>query len=145
MKETVGTQLKIHKPVWEKVLEHVRQSYPHECCGVLVGSSYDNKEVVDYRIIPNLNKERARDRYIMDPAVWNRVDAELRKNKLEILGIYHSHPDHPSRPSEFDREHAWPVYSYVVIACEKGTKTLAQSWVINEETEHFEEEKLTII
>lgn len=137
--------LKVQKPVMEKILDHVRETYPHECCGLMVGDSYDSKEVKDYRIIPNINKERANDRYIMDPHVFNKVDEELREKKLEILGIYHSHPDHPSRPSEFDRAHAWPIYSYVVIACEKGKKTQAQSWVINESTEQFEEEPLEII
>ena len=137
--------LKVERPVMEKILEHVRQTYPHECCGLMVGNGSLSKEVIDYRIIPNINHDRAHDRYIMDPKVFNQIDGELREKKLEILGIYHSHPDHPSRPSEFDREHAWPIYSYVVIACEKGVKTQAQSWVINEESAHFEEEKLEII
>ena len=142
--------LKIHRGVMKKILEHVTQTYPHECCGLMVGESYKNKEVTDYRVIPNINKDRAHDRYIMDPKVFNEVDKELRGKKLEILGIYHSHPDHPSRPSEFDRARAeeimaHEVYSYVVIACEKGVKTQAQSWVLREATNHFEEEELVII
>lgn len=142
--------IKIHRGVLEKVLDHVKQTYPHECCGLLVGESYDTREVTDYRVIPNINEERAHDRYVMDPKVWNEVDKELRDKKLEILGIYHSHPDHPSRPSEFDREHAaaifaHEVYSYLVVACEKGVKTQAQSWILREKDERFEEEEIEII
>ncbi len=142
--------VKIKKEVMDQILDHVKASYPHECCGLMVGESYDNKEVIDYRIIPNINKERAHDRYVMDPKVWNQVDQDLREKKLEILGIVHSHPDHPSVPSEFDREHAaaifaHEVYSYVVVACEKGEKTKAQSWILKETTEKFEEEEIVII
>lgn len=142
--------IKIQRAVMGKILEHVKKTYPHECCGLMVGKSYDNKEVIDSRMIPNINTKRARDRYVMDPKVWNKVDKELREKKLEILGIYHSHPDHPSRPSEFDREHAaaifaHEVYSYVVIACEKGEKTKAQSWILRETTEQFEEEEIILV
>ena len=147
---TVKLELKIHKKVMDQILELVKKSYPHECCGLLVGKSLEKMEVTEIRPIPNINLERARDRYVMDPKVWMQVDRELSEKKLQMLGTYHSHPDHPSVPSEFDREHAagifaHEVFSYIVVACEKGAKTWAQSWMLREATNKFEEEKLTII
>ncbi|OIO61240.1 MAG: hypothetical protein COX57_07525 [Alphaproteobacteria bacterium CG_4_10_14_0_2_um_filter_63_37] len=98
----------------QKVMqEQAEQTYPHECCGLLVGRS--SKGVIEaFQACPvdNLNNERAHDRFDLDPQGFQRVDRQARAEKLEIVGVYHSHPDHPARPSETDRQSAWEGYAY---------------------------------
>ena len=100
----------------------------------------ENQTVHAFRICKNLNKERARDRYDMDPLDMLRAQREFENSPWDIIGIYHSHPDHPSRPSQTDTDRAWPNYSYVIISVQKGTVASAQSWVLNEGEKKFYEE-----
>lgn len=128
--------------VLREIYDHTEASYPNECCGLMVGSMGKDKVVHTFRICKNLNKERAHDRYDMDPLDMLRVEREFEKSPLEIVGIYHSHPDHPSKPSQTDTDRAWPDYSYVIISVQKGTVASAQSWVLNEGERKFYEEPL---
>ena len=128
--------------VLRQIYDHTEASYPNECCGLMVGSMGKDKVVHTFRTCKNLNKERAHDRYDMDPLDMLRVEREFEKSPLEIVGIYHSHPDHPSKPSQTDTDRAWPDYSYVIISVQKGTVASAQSWVLNEGERKFYEEPL---
>ena len=122
---------------------HVKKAYPHECCGLLIGKDKGgNKEVVETCLLTNLNKERANDRYEVDPKEYMKYDQDAGKKKLSIIGIYHSHPDHPSRPSEFDASRAWEWYSYMIIAIANGTEFEIKSWVFNESEKIFNEEEI---
>ncbi len=132
----------------EDIYCHVRQAYPHECCGVLSGKNNPCKEVLASYAVTNLNAERAHDRYELDPLQFQRIDDRVQKMGWEILGIYHSHPDHPCAPSETDTQRAWDLhpylegYSYFIIAVQGGDTTLeVKSWVMNEQGT-FEEEKI---
>jgi len=125
-----------------RVYDHTEASYPHECCGLMIGAIGENKEVHAFRTCKNLNTERAHDRYDMDPLDMLRVEREFENSPWDIIGIYHSHPDHPSRPSQTDTDRAWPAYSYVIISVQKGTVATAQSWVLNEGERKFYEEPL---
>ncbi|MCA8916395.1 MAG: M67 family metallopeptidase [Planctomycetes bacterium] len=102
---------------------HAVETYPHECCGVIVGPSTKlgtgRVGTAAYRT-GNLNTERAHDRFTLDPKDYMRVDKQARAAGLDIIGIYHSHPDHPAQPSETDRAAAWEGYSYVIVAVNKG-------------------------
>lgn len=99
----------------ERLEKWVRAGYPHETCGILVGRVQDGRVQVE-RVLQarNLNAERARDRYELDPAALVQADLEARAAELEVVGFWHSHPDHPARPSETDRQQAWEGYSYVI-------------------------------
>ena len=100
---------------------HAVETYPHECCGVIVGRVNGNgREAVEAHRTGNLNTERAHDRFDLDPKDFNRIDVEARENGLDIIGIYHSHPDHPAKPSETDLAAAWPGYSYIIVAVNQG-------------------------
>jgi proteasome lid subunit RPN8/RPN11 len=90
-------------------------AYPDEGCGVLVGRRVDGRVQI-HRVTSarNLNEERSRDRYVMDPGDIVRADREARVDGLDIVGFWHSHPDHPARPSQFDTDHAWAEYVYVI-------------------------------
>lgn len=101
--------------------DHAVSSYPHECCGVLVGRvEGESRIAVEAARTGNLNTTRAHDRFELDPKDYMRIDLAARKRGLDIVGIYHSHPDHPARPSETDLKAAWEGYSYVIVAVNKG-------------------------
>ena len=125
-----------------EIYDHTQTSYPYECCGLMIGTMGQNKIVHAFRRCKNLNTERAHDRYDMDPLDMLRVEREFENSPWQIIGIYHSHPDHPSRPSQTDTDRAWPDYSYVIISVHKGTVAGAQSWVLNEVEKKFDEEPL---
>ena len=103
------------------------RAYPGECCGVLAGQPGEIKEV--RRLLPVVNR-RADDphRYLIAPEDLQRVEAEIRQANFEVLGFYHSHPDHPAAPSSFDAEHAWPWYSYLIVRVDRGRAVEATSW-----------------
>jgi proteasome lid subunit RPN8/RPN11 len=88
-------------------------AYPQEGCGVLVGSAGEVATVVSVTAGANL-APRTRDRYELDPLEILRAEREARAAGLEVLGFWHSHPDHPAVPSRFDTERAWPDYLYVI-------------------------------
>ena len=136
--------ISIPAPLLRQIYDHTEASYPNECCGVMIGTACKDKHhtVHAFRTCKNLNKERSRDRYDMDPLDMLRAEWEFEKSLWEIIGIYHSHPDHPSRPSQTDTDRAWPEYSYVIISVLKGTVASAQSWVLNEGERKFYEEPL---
>ena len=130
-----------------QIYDHTEASYPYECCGVMIGTSGNPSVVHAFRPCKNLNTERARDRYDMDPQDQLRAEQEFRNSPWEIIGIYHSHPDHPSRPSQTDTDRAWPGYSYVIISVQKGKVASTNSWalkVLNESEREFEEELLVV-
>ena len=125
------------------IKDYVRKAYPNECCGLLAGRETGIKKVViEVHPLTNLNKDRANDRYEIDPVEYMEVDRAVAMKKLSIIGIYHSHPDHPSRPSEFDASRAWEGYSYIIVAIANGEEFEVKSWIFNESTKTFEEEKI---
>ena len=103
------------------------RAYPAECCGVLAGRPGENREVI--RFMPVVNR-RTDDphRYLISPDDLRRAEAEVREAGLEVLGFYHSHPDHPAVPSAFDAEHAWPWYSYIIVRVDRGRAAEVSSW-----------------
>lgn len=125
------------------------QGYPHEACGLLLGRLEGGaRRVVEARPAGNLNKERAADRYDLDPADYRRIDEDARRRGLSVLGVYHSHPDHPSAPSETDRARAAEVWgpfeswSYVILEVAKGQVASWRSWVLKDEA--FGEEEVRV-
>lgn len=137
------------------------EGYPNECCGVLLGVGRDGlKEVREVQPLPNLrgkseraeellpltaSSESERNRFLIDPEDLRRVEKEARERGLDTVGFYHSHPDHPARPSGYDRDHAFPWYSYVIIAVEAGKPGRYTSWVLQDDRTQFDEEPLEII
>ncbi len=127
-----------------EIQKHAESSYPCECCGLLIGKCGSKREVLKICPIRNRNVERAVDRYDMDPYEFNQADKDARKGGYDIIGIYHSHPDHPARPSGFDAERAWAGYSYFIIAVKDGKKEALKSWVFDETKKGFDEEEIKI-
>ena len=139
--------LKIPTNILRGIYDHTEQSYPHECCGLMIGTMTETRDarvVHTFRKCRNLNTDRSHDRYDMDPKDMLKVQREFDGTAWDIVGVYHSHPDHPSRPSQTDTDHAWPDYSYIIISVQKGTVATANTWVLNESERRFHEEPLVI-
>lgn len=135
----------IPQGVYDQIIEHAKESYPNECCGVVIGATFKDKRVFEVQRAANSNTERARDRYIIDPAELNYIDKVARTQALDVLGFYHSHPDHPDKPSQTDREWGQPGYSYIIVSVKNGGKTVsARSWIFEDPSEEFKEEKIKI-
>jgi proteasome lid subunit RPN8/RPN11 len=129
----------------DEIRRHGEEAYPAECCGAMIGRSVDGgKEVV--RLVAAVNR-RTDDphRYLIAPDDLRRVDAEARRESLEVVGYYHSHPDHPARPSAFDTEHAWPWYSYLIVRIDHGRAADAASWVLDDERPLMHPESLEVL
>ena len=136
--------IKLTKEAYEHIVEHAKETYPNECCGILIGNSMTEKKVFYVQMATNLNKERAFDRYVMDPTEIYLADKEARSQSLELMGFYHSHPDHPDRPSEYDREMGQAGYSYIIVSVNKGTDVSVKSWSFKKDDEPFKEEAIRL-
>jgi proteasome lid subunit RPN8/RPN11 len=127
----------------EIVHSHLCRAYPEEGCGVLLGHEREGtREVV--RVVPldNLREDARSNRYLIAPEQLLAVDRSAREAGLEVLGFFHSHPDHPPEPSGFDREHAWPWYSYLIVAVERGRNAGQRAWRLREDRSAFDEEPI---
>jgi proteasome lid subunit RPN8/RPN11 len=135
--------IRVPKAIVEEIRGAGARSYPEECCGALVGrASEGQKSVLMTRPFANGHANERERRYYVGPDAYREAEAWARQQGLDVVGIYHSHPDHPARPSEFDREHAWPWYSYVIVSVEQGRPSLMTSWVLTDERDRFDPEEL---
>jgi proteasome lid subunit RPN8/RPN11 len=127
----------------EAIGRHAEQTYPEECCGFLLGEEQGGATRVD-RIVPAANERRdsRHNRFVMSPETVLAAHKAARAAGLAVVGYYHSHPDHPAEPSEFDKEHAWPGLSYLIVSIRGGQVHMAKSWRLRDDRERFEEERL---
>lgn len=143
-----ATTLQLSAELLERVREHGRATYPEECCGVMLGRfdrAAGRTEVTRLVAEENQREDQHRhNRYLITPQSVLRADREARAEGLSIVGYYHSHPDHPSRPSDFDRDHAWPDQSYLIVAVALGEPASAQSWRLRDDRTAFEEERIEV-
>jgi proteasome lid subunit RPN8/RPN11 len=119
-------------------------AYPHECCGVMIGHDSPGGRVVE-RLEPMDNVWDAaeqRRRFAIDPKQLMKIDREVAAEGKVVLGFYHSHPDHPARPSETDRMYGWPFYSYVIVSIQNRQPAAMTCWVLDEVTEQFKEQEV---
>jgi proteasome lid subunit RPN8/RPN11 len=123
------------------IRRHGEETYPHECCGALVGRE---GRVTDAVALPNTTEEGPRRRFHVSPSDY--LLAEQRATELggELLGFYHSHPDHPAWPSQFDLDHAWPTFAYVIVAVAAGRAGDMTVWFLKEDRSSFEEGELNV-
>jgi len=115
------------------------KGYPLEICGLLTGRiDHGNWVVSGIRAVANLNTDRAADRFQLDPAGYQAIDRELRGSGEEIIGVYHSHPDCPARPSPTDLGSAWEGFAYPIISVCDGKARDMLCWTVNEENTAFQ-------
>jgi proteasome lid subunit RPN8/RPN11 len=135
--------LRLSGGLLEELRREAEQAYPGECCGVLGGRGNKTREVTRLVPVPNRRTDDPH-RYLISPDDLRRITAELRQEELEVLGFYHSHPDHPAAPSAFDIEHAWPWYSYLIVRVSGGRAAELASWQLNDDRAAMRPEPLDV-
>ena len=124
----------------EAIRRHGAEAYPHECCGALIGRG---RVVRETQQMPNTTEEGPRRRFLVRPQDYREAEARATALGADLLGFYHSHPDHPARPSQYDLDHAWPFFSYVIVSIRGGISEAMTSWRLREDRSAFDEEALT--
>ena len=119
---------------------HGRQTFPHECCGAMLGKDGVVREAY---ALPNTTEEGPRRRFLVRPDDYRVAEKRAREAELDLLGFYHSHPDHPAKPSQYDLDHAWPSFSYVIVSVMGGEDKQLTSWQLKGDRSAFEEEQVT--
>jgi len=139
-------QVQIPASVDAAIRRHGQETYPHECCGALVGTA----DRIDAAVaLPNTTEEGPRRRFLVRPSDYRLAEKEASARGAELVGFYHSHPDHPARPSQFDLDHAWPNFAYIIVAVagsgvalqSGGTATAGDMtvWFLKEDRSSFDE------
>jgi proteasome lid subunit RPN8/RPN11 len=136
--------IQISKAEISKIQAHGIETYPEECCGVLIGYSKPYIKVVEARRVSNTNIGSKNRRYNINPLEYMKIEQEVDNSELELLGIYHSHPDHPSKPSNFDLNYAFPNFSYIILSVTNGERGNLTSWRLNSSRKEFHEEIIKI-
>ncbi|HZB84106.1 MAG TPA: M67 family metallopeptidase [Rubrobacteraceae bacterium] len=123
--------------------DHAKEAYPEECAGAIVGmDTGDMKIVVDVWRAKNTHGEDRGRRFLIEPLQIKEFEEKTQERDMDLLGFYHSHPDHPAEPSEYDRKHAWPYYSYVIASVGKDEVEDMRSWVLKEDRSGYDEEPI---
>jgi proteasome lid subunit RPN8/RPN11 len=134
--------------LWDALKRHVEASYPREACGLLLGELHAGGEQQVRAVLPATNAwPTAADqhhRYLIAPDDYLRADRLATAQGWEVIGAYHSHPDHPAYPSAFDREQAWPGIIYLIISVQAGAAAEARAWRLREARDGFDEEAISL-
>ncbi|HLA87450.1 MAG TPA: M67 family metallopeptidase [Anaerolineales bacterium] len=134
--------IKISTDVLDGINKHVEEAYPEEGAGFLIGSEGKVEEIFP---LPNAREDSARhNRYLITPEDYLKAEVTADKLGLSLIGVFHSHPDHPNRPSEFDRDWAQPFFSYIITSVNAGKAIESRSWRLLEDRSRFEEEEVQI-
>jgi proteasome lid subunit RPN8/RPN11 len=142
----------------ERVRRHGAETFPHECCGALLGrdseaveqsvSAPENaqapREVLGLFPLVNRRDDSPRNRFAVTADDVRDAEKAARDHGLDVVGWYHSHPDHPALPSQFDREHAWPWYSYMIVSVMSGAPAEMKSWRLNDDRQDYTPESIEI-
>jgi proteasome lid subunit RPN8/RPN11 len=142
----------------KKIRAHGAETYPHECCGALLGRDSNAvlssnrgespltaaREILGLFPLVNRRDDSPRNRFSVTAEDVLSAEKAAREQGLEVVGWYHSHPDHPARPSEYDRDHAWPWYSYIIVSVANGKPEQMTSWRLNDDRAQFTSEDLQI-
>ena len=127
-----------------EIREHGVRDYPYECCGLLLGRFESNAKIVtDTYPISNAREESAkRNRFLITPEELMKGERFAREHDLEVVGFYHSHPDSPAVPSQYDLEHAWPTYSYIIVSTSADRAGDLFSWEQEPDRSRFNQEEI---
>jgi len=128
--------LMVTRDVEDAIRRHGEATYPHECCGALVGR---DGRVTATVALPNTTEEGPRRRFLVRPSDYRLAEQRATELGGELLGFYHSHPDHPARPSQYDLDHAWPTFAYIIVAVASGSAGDMTVWYLKEDRSSFEE------
>ena len=132
--------LTISRGVDAAIRQHGAETYPDECCGALYGS---DGAVTDIFALPNVTEEGPRRRFRISDKDYMKTERRASELGAELLGFYHSHPDHPARPSQYDLDHALPTFSYIIVSVRVGTPEDMTSWRLRDDRSAFDPEEFT--
>src|SRR5829696_4112082 len=135
----MSSQLTIGARIDEAIRAHGHETYPHECCGALIGR---DGVVAEILALPNTTEEGPRRRFLVRPSDYREAERRASELGAELLGFYHSHPDHPARPSQYDLDHAWPNFAYIIVAVAAGVAGDMTVWFLKDDRSSFEEGSL---
>lgn len=134
--------LAISTDLLEKITAHLEAAYPEEGAGFLLGAAGEVREIV---ALPNACEDEARhNRYLITPEDYLKAELKAAELGVDLIGVFHSHPDCPNEPSEFDREWAQPFFSYIISRVDNGKAVSHRSWVLTEDRSKYEEKELKI-
>ncbi len=137
--------LQISDELLGKIHAHGEQAYPEEGAGFMLGSDGAERHVTDLLPLSNAREDAARrNRYLFMPEDYLKAEMEAERLGLSLLGVFHSHPDHPNEPSEFDREWAQPYFSYIITSVRSGKALESRSWRLVEDRSEFQEEPIMV-
>lgn len=129
----------------EAIRAHGARDFPYECCGAILGDVEAGVKIVrELRPLPNVHSDGHERRYLVSPDQMFALLQEERRTKRKVLGFYHSHPNHPARPSDYDREWASPWYTYIIVSVMQGTPTDMTAWQLEEDRQAFQPEEMQI-
>ena len=149
--------LKMSTEIAQKIRQHGAETYPNECCGALLGRDVapdvtsttaggvqPAREILALFPLVNRRDDSPRNRFSVTAEDVRDAEKAASEKKLDVVGWYHSHPDHPARPSQYDREHAWPWYSYVIVSVADGKPAEMTSWRLSDDRSEYACEDVTI-
>ena len=138
-----GAALKIAEDLARQIQAHGVETYPYECCGALLGrDDGGTRQVLALLPLANQRDDSPRNRFEITPQDVILADKTAREKKIDLIGWYHSHPNAPARPSEFDREHAWPWYSYIIVSIRDGAPKEMTSWRLQNDRSAYDSEPI---
>jgi proteasome lid subunit RPN8/RPN11 len=128
------------------IAQHGEETFPNECCGFMLGKLNGTERGVTELLRAANDREDASqyNRFLITPEAYMRGEKAARAKGLDIVGFYHSHPNAPARPSQYDLDHAWPVYSYVIVSIKDGTAADMTSWRLKDDRSAFDPEEIRI-
>ena len=141
----MNSKILLPQNIIDRFKKQAVRDYPHECCGFLIGNVENNHvEAVEYIPAKNSMNERKERRYSIDPLEYLKAENHADSNNMTLIGIVHSHPDNPAEPSEFDRNHAFSGFSYIIVSVDEDSINGFRSWRLKENREKFVEENIQI-
>lgn len=141
----MSSRLLLTEELAARIRAHGAETYPCECCGALLGRDLPvAREVLALFPLINRREDSPQNRFSLLPDDVRAADRAAREQELSLLGWYHSHPDHPALPSEYDREHAWPWYSYVIVSVPERRAGELTSWRLRDDRSQFQPEEIEI-
>lgn len=134
----------VHSKVMTEMHQHALSDFPNECVGFFYGRAQEDQKVVsEYFPLENSKAGDQRRRFEVSPLDYMKAEKHALEQDLDLLGVYHSHPLHPAKPSQHDLKQAVPVFSYIIASVTENKVEKTTSWRLNEELKEFEEEILT--
>ncbi|MGO9482516.1 MAG: Mov34/MPN/PAD-1 family protein [Candidatus Kryptoniota bacterium] len=135
--------IRITKESILQIEKHGERAYPEECCGIMLGINDGNDRGIEEVFgLDNEQGENRQRRFFVTPKQYLQAERIAVERKLQLLGFYHSHPDHPAAPSEFDRDHALPWFTYLIVSVAQGKAKDITAWFLNETRERFDKSDL---